>query len=135
MKKLLLIILILSSIVIADDKGIEKRIFESIFKELSTQDHPKVYTNDKVESLALSSELFERVDSCEEAEIIIMTTKEIAGECQGKIVFGTRYRHLKQPYVTGAFFWQKGRPNIVFKEELLHKHEITLSASMNDYVE
>lgn len=125
----------LSAIGTADEKGVEKRIYESIFKELSVQQLPKVYTDDKIESLSLYSEHYERVDSCAKADIVIMTTTDISSECQNKIVFGTRYRHLKQPYVTGAFFWQKGRPNIVFKEDQLHKHEITLSASMNEYVE
>ena len=125
----------LSAIGTANEKEIEKRIYESIFKELSTEHHPKIYIDDEVEALKVYSDYYTKVASCSDAEIVIMTTTDISSECQNKIVFGTRYRHLKQPYVTGAFFWQKGRPNIVFKEDQLHKHEITLSASMNEFVE
>lgn len=76
------------------------------------------------------------VDNCSKAEVVILSTvKEIPKSCKGKILFGTRYAHLANLNVTGAFFWQKGRPNILFYQKRLDKHNIKLDSSFNKYIE
>ena len=122
-------------IVYANDTDIEKQIYESFFSSLSKSKVPTIYTDTKIASLSLVSDHFNLVDNCSDAEIVIMTQSDLSKECQSKIVFGTRYRHLKQPYVIGAFFWQKGRPNIVFLGEKLEEKHITLDPSLEQFVE
>ena len=134
MKKLLLILLLINTI-FADDLSTEKKIYESFFSALSPKEKPLIYTDKSIPSLQLVSEKFSLISDCTQADIIVMAQRPLDERCQDKIVFGTRYRHLREPYVVGAFFWQKGRPNIVFLEEALKKHKITLPPELEDYLE
>ncbi len=133
--KNILLILLSCTLAFADDVSLEKKIYESFFDALSTEKTPKVYVDSKKESLSLSSNTFTLVNSCKEADIVVMTQSDLPEVCQSKIVFGTRYHHLKNDFVVGAFFWQKGRPNIVFIEDRLIVKKITLPESLQDYLE
>ena len=119
----------------ADDIVIEKNIYETIFLALVEIEKPKVYSEDTIASLGLRPALFTEVFSCEEADIVVMTKSNIPQDCQKKVVVGTRYRHLRKPYVFGAFFWQKGRPNILFKKTKLEQNNIVLKSSLVDYLD
>jgi len=121
--------------IFADDTKIEKRIYESFFSSLSESEKPLVYMDSKIESLTLASDKFVLTSTCKDADIVIMTKSSLAAECQDNIVFGTRYRHLRKEYVVGAFFWQKGRPNIVFQKEKLDEKQITLAPALQDFIE
>ena len=134
MKKLLISLLLFAQLS-ANDVKIEKTIYESIFSSLHNENKPVIYSDSDVDSLGLGSEYFTLTKVCENADIVLMTQSALPEECQDKVVFGTRYRHLKKEYVIGAFFWQKGRPNIVFQKEKLDKHHIILTNSLSAYVE
>lgn len=134
MKKLLLIIFMISALH-SDDISIEKSIFESIFTAINSKQSIKVYVNDPIESLNLKSEKFILVQNCLEADIVVMKSSDLDPSCQKVPVFGTRYRHLDHDFVIGSFFWQKGRPNILFYQDRLDKKGIKLDKSMQDYVE
>lgn len=134
MKKLLLILLT-SIVTFADDISIEKKIYETFFAALWAGEKPTVYVDTPIASLELKSDKFTLTDSCKKADIAIMTQSEIPYDCRKKIVFGTRYRHLNKKFVIGAFFWQKGRPNIVFDRAKLRSKNIQLPASLEEFVE
>lgn len=134
MKKLFLSLLFVS-LLFSDDIEIEKNIYETIFLALVEVEYPKVYSEDPIESLGLRPALFKQVQSCEEADIVVMTKSSLPLKCQNKIVVGTRYRHIKESFVIGAFFWQKGRPNILFKRQNLEARQIVLTSSLIDYIE
>lgn len=134
LKKLLLILLTLT-FSFADDISIEKKIYETFFAELSPREKPYVYVDTPIASLELKSDKFILTDSCKKADIAIMTQSDLPYDCRKKVVFGTRYRHLKKKYVVGAFFWQKGRPNIVFQRTKLRRKNIELSPSLQEYAE
>ena len=134
MKKLLSLLLIFS-LSFADDVVIEKNIYETIFLALVDVEKPNVYSEDTIESLGLRPALFTQVYTCSQADIVVMTKSTLGKKCQNKVVVGARYRHLKKPFVYGAFFWQKGRPNILFKRTKLEEHNIVLTSKLIDYME
>jgi len=134
LKKLFLSLLLIS-VLFSDDIEIEKNIYETIFLALVEIEKPFVYSEDNILSLGLRPALFTQVDNCAEADIVVMTKSTLARECQDKVVVGTRYRHLKKDYVFGAFFWQKGRPNILFKKTKLEEKNIVLTSDLIDYME
>lgn len=37
--------------------------------------------------------------------------------------------------VIGAFYWQKGRPNLIFLRERLEAYELPISSELQDYIE
>ena len=133
--KISLLILILSLCLNANDLTIEKKIYEVIFDAVSYKANPAVYTDVPIASLELTTDKFTRTNVCKEADIVIVTKNTIDARCLKKIILGTRYRHLKKPYVLGAFFWQKGRPNIVFKRRNLIKKRVNLPKSLQEFVE
>ena len=134
MKKLLLSLLFVFTL-FADDIEIEKNIYETIFLALVEVEKPSVYSEDNIQSLGLRPALFTQVPTCKEADIVVMTKSTLPKSCQDKVVVGTRYRHLRKPYVFGAFFWQKGRPNILFKRTKLEEKGIILKSELIDYME
>ena len=132
------IILIFSLIVtlIANDIELESSIFNTIIQEITSKSTPKVYIHTEVKSLQTNPKQLQIVQSCKDADIVVLSTlKDIPQACQGKVFFGTRYGHLKNQDVIGAFFWQKGRPNVSFYKSRLNAYDIKLDKSFGKYIE
>ena len=107
-----------------------------IVKNITKKSNAKIYIHTKVASLHIYPGKLQVLKECNKADVVILsTTSNIPKECQEKILFGTRYSHLKNPNVIGAFFWQKGRPNILFYQERLKKKNIKLDSSFDKYIE
>ena len=136
MKKLLLILILVTNVLFASDTQLESVIFNKILTAVTAKEHPKVYIftqNDALEKYPAAVVL---AGDCKDADVVILSTlKDLPEACKGKILFGTRYSHLKNPQVIGAFFWQKGRPNILFYRGRLEKNHIQLDASFEKYIE
>ena len=135
MKKLLLSIFI-SMTLFASDTKLATKIYLSIAKACTDKSDPKFYLHGDVKELR-DNKAISRVNSCEEADIVILSTmKRFPAECKKKLLFTTHYRTFSQnPEIIGAFFWQKGRPNIIFHRESLEKHHILLDSSYDKYME
>ena len=75
--------------------------------------------------------------SCSKADIVFTSkAKDVDTKCKTGLVFATSYylyRH--SPMVVGAFFWQKGRPSIIFRKKQLKKLGIKLPGEFSKYVE
>ena len=122
--------------IIADDMTLESTIFNKVITAVTAKESPKVYIYTKNKALERYPGDLELVKSCKDADIVILTTlKDIPEACKDKIFFGTRYQHLRDERVIGAFFWQKGRPNILFYRKRLDKFNIQLDKSFDKYIE
>ena len=136
--KIFLILFFLTTIIQAKDKDLrlESTIYYALIKELTHSQRPKIYLADNVLSIQKFSSRFNLVKNCENANIIIVThIKNIDSECKDKILFGTKYQTLDNKSVVGAFFWQKGRPNILFYQTRLTKYGIQLSKHFTKYID
>lgn len=135
MSKILLLLLLITTIYASDDKKASS-IFNLIAKNITKKSNANIYIHTKVTSLQNYPGKLHIVKECDKTDIVILsTTNNIPKECQEKILFGTRYSHLKNPEVVGAFFWQKGRPNILFYKDRLKKKNIKLDSSFDKYIE
>jgi len=115
---------------------IESVIFNKVICALTHKAHPKVYIFKKNHALNVYPGELEIVNECRNADIVILSTlKGLPEACKDKIYFGTRYAHLYDVHVVGAFFWQKGRPNILFYQERLDQYHISLDESFQKYIE
>jgi len=133
--KLLLVLFLVTSIYASDSKK-ASGIFNLIVKEITKKENSSVYLHKGIESIEKYPGNLKIVTECKDADIIILsTTRDIPKECNKKLLFGSRYSHLKNPNVIGAFFWQKGRPNILFYQKRLNTHNIKLDSSFNRYIE
>ena len=124
------------NVLCANDVQLESAIFNKVITAVTMQKKPKVYIykhNDALEEYPVGIEL---VNECKDADLVLISTFENLPEaCKGKILFGTRYSHLRNPNVIGAFFWQKGRPNILFYQYRLDQHDIKLDENFQKYIE
>ncbi len=135
MIKLLLILFLITTTYASDDKK-ASGIFNLITKEITKKENSSVYLHKGIESIEKYPGNLKIVTECKDADIIILsTTSDIPKECSKKLLFGSRYSHLKNPNVVGSFFWQKGRPNILFYQKRLNAHHIELDSSFNRYIE
>lgn len=132
----LILVLIVFGTLYASDAKLASTIYAKITKALTGNDNPKVYVHGEIEAIERYP-LLHLVPTCAEADIIITTTmKTLPSECHDKIIFADSYRLLRSsPRITGAFFWSKGRPNIVFYNKRLKEHNITLGDEYQRYVE
>ncbi len=135
MIKLLLTLFLITSIYASDDKK-ASTIFNLIAKNITEKSSPNVYLHKGNSSLEKYPGNLNITTECAKADLVILsTTKDIPKECLEKILFGTRYSHLKNKDVVGSFFWQKGRPNILFYKQRLKEHKVKLDSSFDRYIE
>jgi hypothetical protein len=128
--------LFIVAILYSDDLQVESSIFKKVIGAMVKTEEPKVFIYKENESLQRYSNGLELVYSCLSADVVVVSTlNDIPAECFEKIIFGTRYSHLKDKRVVGAFFWQKGRPNILFYKDRLDKKHIKLDSSFDKYIE
>lgn len=91
---------------------------------------------DSVSSIKRFNSRFVLVKDCSDSNIVLIKhIEELGDKCKDKILFGTRYQTLRNKNVVGAFFWQKGRPNILFYKTRLDKHKIILNKDLKKYID
>ena len=78
-------------------------------------------------------------DNCLEADILFVDTlKHLPKECiEDHKIFVTKYRDFisNKDKIIGAFFWQKGRPTIIFNKNRLEDFGIELPQKYSKYIE
>ncbi len=78
-----------------------------------------------------------RFVSCDKADIVF-TAKDskMDKKCKTNLIFSTSYYLYEHSYMmTGVFFWQKGRPNIIFRKKRLDLLGINLPKNFQKYIE
>jgi len=117
-------------------------MYHHLFYAMANKSVIKVYTEDK-EYLAIFSGVddFIIVNKAEDADIVLITTKEEIEKLRKKeissdtIFFTTKYRLLKSyNEIVGAFYWRKGRSQLLFISKRLKNNDITLSSSYRKFI-
>lgn len=135
---LTLFLVILSSA--SENKDVMRaQIIEKILSNISINEVITVWSDNKelIAEFKKNSNLITTVN-CEKATIIVIENKEnLHGDaCKNKPIFVLNYNLLKDiPDSFGAFFWKKGRPNIVIIEPRTASQNIKVSKELNAYVE
>jgi len=115
---------------------VESSIFKKVIVAVTKSDTPKVFVYKTNDALQKYSDGLVLVDICSDTDIVVVSTlQNLPAECSEKIIFGTKYLHLKDNRVIGAFFWQKGRPNILFYQDRLEDKHIKLDSDFDKYIE
>jgi hypothetical protein len=124
-------------VLFAQSASIEKKIYTHILHSLYPQSKGiKVWadTQSKREMLQGIPKV-KIVTKPEDADFILVQKKKDLNT-KG-LIFATDYHtleHYKKSAI-GGFYWQKGRPNILFLKPNLIKHRITLPKEMQEYIE
>ena len=137
MKKLIITLILSFLPLFSSEITTASKIMEKISSALIQKNEISVFAKDSrnIEIVQFSNKL-KNVLSCEESDMILTKIK-INSLCNDKVlVFATNYlAFMKSPNAIGAFFYQKGRPNIIFREENLKKHNIILPKEFEKYIE
>jgi len=133
--KLFFISLLITTIY-ANDVKLASSIFNTIVSSVTNKKNAAVYLYKDIEAVSKYPDKLRVVKDCSSADVVLLSSiRDIPKDCDSKVLFGTRYSHLKNKNVIGAFFWQKGRPNILFYRERLEKQHIKLDKSFDKYIE
>ncbi len=137
MKKLILILisaLFLSASPAGKERSIYRTILNAIFPDKAVihvwLDNPKKRAIfEKIRRVKV-------VKDHKRADILILYNS-FDVPADNKIIFADGYlvfEHFKNRLV-GGFYWQKGRPNLVFIKKNLKDHNISLPPTLKEYIE
>jgi hypothetical protein len=137
LKKLILTLILILSPIYSSEIKTASKIMGKISSVLIKKENTSVLTNDaRNEEIVSYSMKMKNISSCNNADMIITHTKDIPKCDKEVLIFVTNYLAFKAlPEAVGAFFYQKGRPNIIFREENLAKYNIVLPSEFNKYIE
>ncbi len=134
-----LLILIIATIIFAEDVNkIKAEIIENI-SMLYIKKHPiYIFINsnyfNKTKKYLQKNYYFKFVNNCHKANICFVDN--YPKNIKGKTIFLTSYfSYLKHKNAAGAFFWQKGRPTIIFNKHFIITHHIKIPKEYEDFVE
>jgi len=121
---------------ISSDK-IEYKIILSMLNSITSHTSLSIYTDSKrIEQLLSKNNDITFLENCDKVDISILEKNKMINKCVNGPIITLEYDLLKvYPNSVGSFFWQKGRPNIVFIESRLKDQNITIDSGFNDYIE
>jgi hypothetical protein len=119
----------------AFDTETAAKIYNTIFTALDKSGSVDVYTDDEeYKTVVFQAPNLRLSETSQEASIILQTKKGTRYH-HDKIIFTTNYRILRQNSdIIGAFYWSKGRPQIIFIRPRLEKKKITLPDNFKKYI-
>lgn len=137
MIKIITILLILGSMLNASEKEYAAKIIKNIVEVMDKPNTPVWIDYDDSDVDLLELKQLNVVKTCKNAEVLILSSEtNIPKYCISKPILVLDYALLaKHKNAVSAFFWQKGRPNIVFIEKRLQHFSISLPPSYEKYVE
>jgi hypothetical protein len=132
--KKIIVLFLLTNLLFAKDTY-EMKLYEKVIPSLFKKDKVKVYVDKKVKTLLSRSEKFIFVDDCSDASLMIgKKFDNLSNRCKDKPLFATNYRVYKTSLnCFGAFYWRKGRPQLIFKKDMISKFGIELPNSFKKY--
>ncbi len=147
MKKILLLLILVYGQLFALEKGSTLKIYHEIFSALSSKKIIFVYTNDKEyrDVFSYSRRIF-LTNELKKADIVLITDKKSlksilfrlkvnTNVSKKPILFVTDYHFLKESdNIVGAFYWRKGRSQLLFIKKRLKQYDITLPKAYQGFM-
>lgn len=135
---LLLIVCITSSVYAEVSKSIiETQIIERIAASVLPKQKIVAWgeTADQKNMIKQSAKM-EEVQNSSNANLIIVSKNIPPNLSNNSVIITTEYSLLtKDERIIGAFFWQKGRPNLLFLRPRMQKANISLGHEFDKYIE
>jgi len=139
LKKVLLLLILVYGQLFALERGSTLKIYHEIFSALSSKKIIFVYTNDKEyrDVFSYSRRIF-LTNELKKADIVLITDKKSlksilfrlkvnTNVSKKPILFVADYHFLKESDdIVGAFYWRKGRSQLLFIKKRLKQYDITL---------
>ena len=134
-----LLFLVLSAMLFGKNaKELEGDILFSIAKTFVKKDIIYLFCENKsCENLKAKKGKIIFVSNARDADIVFSkNASEYKSLCGRTWLFSLSYKDYKKARCSiGVFFWQKGRPNIIFNQKLIEKFNVNLPPSYHQFVE
>ncbi|MDQ1244186.1 MAG: hypothetical protein QG565_526 [Campylobacterota bacterium] len=140
MKAIILTLFLTALLLASDNKDVLRaQIISKIISNISINEVITVWSDNK-ELIAefKKSNHITTTDDCDKASIVVVENAKAIEDkdCKNKLIFVLNYDLLKDvPKSFGAFFWKKGRPNIVIIKPRALSQGITVAKELEAYVE
>lgn len=129
MKKLLFLVTFLPIVLFSASS--EAKILRLIFTELYDAELI-IYSNEKEKLKTLAEAELKTTSQCSEATFLYSSTYIYS--CKDIPLFTSSYKTLREnSNAIGAFYWRKGRPNIIFIKTRLKKFNLELPEKLKKY--
>jgi len=115
----------------------ELKLYEKILPVIFKEKTLNVYADAKSKELLKHSDKFKILQNCDEDTIVLITDKSsfIPDLCKDKPIFATSYSLYKNNTNSfGAFYWRKGRPQIIFKNEAIKQFNLKIPKNLQKYI-
>jgi len=134
--KILFLLIFLTLSLFSDQNNIKAKIIATVLDNLYSKEQKIVFSDDKVLLDKLSSH-YKTTNRCMDSNFLILQHwVELSDSCKKKKIFVLNYNLLYDiPQSFGAFFFKKGRANVVLLKDKLEKNGITPSKRLEPYVE
>lgn len=130
MRKIILFLMIFTISLFADSS--ESKIIKLIFDSLFQNEKISIFVDTDEKSKIVIEAGFELAISCSKADIIY--SSENSNICPQKAIFTDNYEIFKENQnAIGAFYWSKGRPNIMFDSQRLKNFNLQLPETLKKY--
>lgn len=139
MRKVLVLLILLYGHLYALERESTLKMYHSIFHALSSKSTINVYTDDKdYRDVFGYSKKISLSENLENTDIILITHESTLNDIlytiskdtnyiKKPIIFVTNYQFLKvSDKIVGAFYWRKGRSQLLFIKNRLEQYDITL---------
>ena len=129
--------MVVSSLFSSNIKKLEAQILSSIAHSLVHKKSVNICIDDKNFKCLGKYAKGLNIVSCGRADIVFTSKdKDISKKCKTSLIFSTSYYlYEHSPMIVGAFFWQKGRPNIIFRQKQLKHLGIILPKNFQKYID
>lgn len=147
MRKVCLLLILIYGQVFALEKESTLKMYDSIFSAFSLNGSVKVYTNDKeYREVFGDSKRIILSNKLEESDIALITDEQTLQSVlyrlrvhknmrRKPVLFVTNYQFLKMSDdILGAFYWRKGRSQLLFIKKRLQQHNITLPQEYQNFI-
>lgn len=137
MKKILPLLIICFST--ANANPAKPKLIENIIRVLFADTRVSLFIQDKAYASNSEPTAFDKAPNCEKAEVIVVESFDsVSKKClkNAKYAIVTSYgAYKKDKDALGAIFWQKGRLNLIFRENKLQELGLSLPSSYDIYIE
>lgn len=147
MKKILLLLILSCGQLVALDKESTLKFYQHILPDIVLGSPVFLYVEDlEYKSIFTEADKISLVNSMKKSDIILVTSKEMLKEVlyqkdlyfkhtRKPFLFATDYHILKAcSDVIGAFYWKKGRAQLLFVKNRLKEHNIELSQEYKKFI-
>lgn len=120
----------LAAIALAQESDIKlhAKMMDKLAVDLLNKERVKIYDPTYGRSYDSYLSKSNTVQECSAADIAVVSSIHQTQGCKNQIILVTKYNLLNEiPESVGAFYWQKGRPNLVFIRYRLNEKRLNLT--------